>query len=497
MDMTFNWLAYSGALPEAFLCLSALGLLLLGVFLPERLAFASVASFSRLSLVMTGLIMIVSWYGLKTFSVPFVTGGDLNYTALYVQDYFSLFMKIIILIVGFFSLTLGQEYLKYKNISSPEYYILHLISILGMMVMVSANNLMMLYVGLEMMSFCLYILAAYNRDDIKSSEAGLKYFVLGSLASCLMLYGISLLYGITGSTSFAAIQDVLVVGVENAAHQNILVVSLVLILTGAAFKVSAAPFHMWTPDVYEGAPTSVTAFMATAPKVAAFVVLIRLLHQPLLPMMQDWSQILAVLSVLTMAVGSLMAIVQEDVKRLLAFSSIGHVGFILVGLSVGNIEGIQAAILYLVIYVIMVLGSFSVLLCLRRRNIYMERIASLSGLAKRSPFLAICMGIFMFSLAGIPPFSGFLAKYASFSAAIKGGYTWLAICGVIFSVVAAYYCLKIIKVMFFEEGNGKLAKDVSLRLKFVVFLMALLTVLLGLFPSILADQAMLAASSLF
>lgn len=497
MNMTFNWLAYSAALPEIFLALSALSLLILGVFLPERAATASIGSISRVILLGTLAVLFASWHGMTIFSVPSATGGDIAYTGLYIEDYFSFVMKGLILIVSFFALILSKEYLGRKNIRMPEFYVLHLLSVLGMMVMASANNMMMVYIGLEMMSFSLYILAAYNREDIKSSEAGLKYFVLGSLASGIMLYGISMLYGITGSLSFAGIQDVLVVGAESAAHENILVVALVLIVTGIAFKISAAPFHMWTPDVYEGAPTPVTAFMATAPKIAAFVVLIRLLHQPLLPLMQDWSQVLAALSVLTMAVGSLMAIMQDDLKRLLAYSSIGHVGFILVGLVSGNIEGIQAAIIYLVIYVVMVIGAFAVLLCLRRRDTYVEKVSGIAGLGKRSPFLAISMGIFMFSLAGIPPFSGFFAKYSSFSAAVRGGYTWIAICGVVFSVVAAFYCLRVVKIMFFEEGNAKLAKDVSVRIKGVVFIMAALTVILGTFPGMLADIAMMAASSLF
>lgn len=494
---TFDWLAYSAALPEMFLATMAMLLLVVGVFLPKRYASGYVATLSRYSLVATFALLVLGWHGIKELSIPHFSGGDLSYSALYVQDSFSFFVKSIILLASFVSLVLSKEYLNRKKIRTPEYYVLHLICTLGMMIMVSAHDIIMLYVGMEMMSFCLYILAAYHRDDIKSSEAGLKYFVLGSLASGIMLYGLSLIYGITGTTSFTAIQDILVEGVDSAAHFNILVVALVLMITGFAFKISAAPFHMWTPDVYEGAPTPVTAFMASAPKIAGFAILIRVLHQPFLPLMDQWSQVIAAISVLTMAVGSLMAIMQDDLKRLLAFSSIGHVGFILVGLAAGNIEGVQGALLYLVIYALMVLGAFAVILCLRRRDMYLEKISSLSGLNQRAPGLAFAMLIFMFSLAGIPPFAGFFAKFYAFSAAVKGGYTWLAVCGVVFSVVAAYYCLKIIKVMYFEDGTGKLARDVSRRIQALVFIMAAATVVLGFMPSYLADIAMIAASSLF
>lgn len=494
---TFDWFAYSAAAPEMFLAIAACTLLMLGVFLSKDIAAGYSATLSRVSLAGTLVLVVLGWHGAEMLSVPRFSGGDLSLSAMFVVDGFSVFVKSLILMTSFFTLYLSKEYLTLKKIRTPEYYVLHLLCVLGMMIMVSAHDLIMLYVGLETMSFCLYILAAYHRDEIKSSEAGLKYFVLGSLASGIMLYGLSLLYGLTGTTSFAGIEEILMQAMQSENHNVILSIALVLLLTGFAFKISAVPFHMWTPDVYEGSPTPVTAFMAAAPKIAAFALLIRLLHQPLLPLIDQWSQVLAALSVLTMAVGSLMAIVQTDLKRLLAYSSIGHVGFILVGLTPGNVEGIQGALIYLVIYSLMMLGAFAVMLSLRRRHVYLESIASLSGLGVRSPFLAAAMLVFMFSLAGIPPFAGFFAKFYAFSAAVKGGYTWLAICGVVFSVVAAYYCLKIVKVMYFEEGKGKIARDTNWRVRMIAFVMMIATIFVGMMPAYIADAAMIAASSLF
>ena len=449
--MHFNWAVVSPALPEIFLATVALALLMVGVFSPAERAARSVAGLATTGLIVTLLLLLVAEPNADpAFAFPYGAGPKGYF---FVQDGFAFFAKVIILLASSAVMVLSGDYLERLKIHKFEYYVLLTLSTLGMMVLASANTLLTLYLGLELMSFCLYILGAFQRDNLKSTEAGLKYFVLGSLASGLLLYGISLLYGLSGDISFSAIASTL--AQPGAASNPALMVAMVMVISALTFKISAVPFHMWTPDVYEGSPTPVTAFMAAVPKVAAFVVLMRVLWQPFGPMEHEWSQMIAVLAVLTMAVGTMLAIVQQNIKRLLAYSSIGHVGFMLVGLVGGTVEGVRAVLVYLAIYSLMTLGTFGVLLMLRRRDVFVETLDDVAGLSRQSSLWSLAMLVFMFSLAGVPPLAGFFAKFYVFSAAVNAGYTWLAVVGVLFSVIGAYYCLRVVKVMYFDEGNAR------------------------------------------
>jgi len=495
--MIFNWAHYSAAFPEMFVAAMSLLLLVMGAFSSKTIGFDRVLLLSKATLLGAFIVVATQWLGGSLYAFPRTIDGMMLFNAMYVADDFALYAKGFILLSSLIALHLSSDYLKQKKIKHFEYYILHLLSVLGMMMMVSAQDMLSLYVGLEIMSFSLYILASFHRDDKKSSEAGLKYFVLGSLASCILLYGMSLFYGLSGTTSFMAMKEIFEGGLAASQNPATLSVALVLLLTGLLFKISAVPFHMWTPDVYEGAPTPVTAFMAVAPKIAAFVLLLRVLYQPLLPMMAQWSDILWILAVLTMSVGSLMAIVQTNIKRLLAYSSIAHVGFMLVGVVAGTMEGVQGVLFYLAIYAVMVLGTFALILSLRKRDVYVEKIEDLAGLGQKTPILAACFVTLMFSLAGVPPLAGFWAKYQVFAAAISTGYTGLALMGVIFSVVGAYYCLRIIQAVYFEKPQGKFSEDIPFALHFVAVATAVLVLVFGVFPSTVLDWAWVAASALF
>jgi NADH-quinone oxidoreductase subunit N len=363
----------------------------------------------------------------------------------------------------------------------------------GMMIMASATNLMSLYIGLELQSLAIYVLAAFARDDVRSSEAGLKYFVLGALASGLLLYGISLAYGFSGTMDFAKLSQAF------AAPEQVspgLVIGVVFIVAGLAFKISAVPFHMWTPDVYEGAPTPVTAFMSTAPKVAAMALLLRVLEMPFGHLGGAWQQLIVLVSIASMLLGALAAIGQTSIKRLMAYSSIGHMGYALIGLAVGTQAGIQGVMIYLVTYVFMSAGVFACVIAMRRRGIALEKIADLSGLARTDPMLALAFAIFMFSMAGIPPFSGFFGKLYVFYAAVQAGYWALAVIGVLTSVIGAYYYLRVIKVMYFDDSQP--AFDIRPpSLSFVAGIGALVTTLFFVFPAPVIAAAQAAASALF
>lgn len=479
----FVWSSYSMALPEIFLATFALFLLMLGVFAPANTAANIVQRTTSVGILITLGLVTVLWSGYAEMAVPRVEGGIFELSAMYLSDTFSTVCKMLILLFGFFAVLLGKDYLERHKIHAFEFYILLVLSLLGMMIMVSAADFLMLYIGLEMMSFSLYILAAFNRENEKSSEAGLKYFILGSLASGILLYGVSLLYGLTGTTSFHGVDIILKEIAANEGLQMFEAVTLVMLMTGLAFKISAAPFHMWTPDVYQGAPTPVTGFMAVSPKIAAFALLISVIFGPLDVLQEQWMQVLMVLSVASMALGTLMATVQSDLKRLMAFSSIGHVGFMLVGLSVGTLQGVSSVLFYLLAYAAMSMGVFTVLLMLRKRDVFVEKVSDLAGLNNHSPLLALLLLIFMFSLAGIPPFAGFFAKLLAFKAAVEAGYVWLALVGVLFSVVAAYYCLRVIKTVYFDKPvkNMTLSPDIPMSLWFVAWAMASITVLIIFF----------------
>ena len=396
-------------------------------------------------------------------------------------DYLSSFMKIITLVAAFFVLVISSNYLKSIKIFKIEYPILILSSVLGMMIMISSNDLIVFYMGLELQSLALYVLATFNRDQIKSSEAGLKYFVLSALSSGLLLYGCSLIYGFTGSTNFNVIANQL------NSNEYALTFGIVFILVGLAFKISAVPFHMWAPDVYEGSPTSVTLFFTMVPKIAALTVFIRFLYVPFLNLIDQWQMILVFLSIASMVFGAVAAIGQKNIKRLIAYSSIGHIGYALAGLTTGSNEGIQSSVIYITIYILMNLGLFSCLLMMKRNNVYYEQIDDLSGLSKNHPLLSLSLLVILFSLAGIPPLAGFFAKFYIFKSVLEQSMFFLAIVGLLSTVIAAFYYLRIIKIMYFDKEKEKYDTDHSLWLKFSLTVSTLLILIYFIFPSQLIE----------
>ena len=457
-------------LPEIFISLSTMFLLILGVFLKDgsKLIF----NISLLVLLITAIITIN-----ETFSINRMT----LFNDSVVIDYMSSFMKIITLLCAFLVLIISSSYLKIFKIFKIEYPILILSSVLGMMVMISSNDLMVFYMGLELQSLALYVLATFNRDQLKSSEAGLKYFVLSALSSGLLLYGCSLIYGFSGSTNFDTIANQL------NSNEYVLTFGIVFILVGLAFKISAVPFHMWAPDVYEGSPTSVTLFFTMVPKIAALTVFIRFLYVPFLNLIDQWQMIIIFLSIASMLFGAIAAIGQTNIKRLIAYSSIGHIGYTLAGLATGSNEGIQSSIIYISIYIIMNLALFSCLLMLKRNNKYYEEIGDLSGLSKNHPLLSLSLLIILFSLAGIPPLAGFFAKFYIFKAVLEQSMYFLAIVGLLSTVVAAFYYLRIIKIIYFDAEKEKYDQDHNMWLKFSLIFSTILILFYFIFPSQLID----------
>tara|TARA_B110000196_G_scaffold319652_1_gene338367 strand:+ start:848 stop:2263 length:1416 start_codon:yes stop_codon:yes gene_type:complete len=455
--------------PEIFISLSIMFLLIFGVF--KKNSSNVIYNLSIISLFTVAVLI---------FNNPF--GKDITlFNKSYIIDYLSSFMKILTLLGGAFVLIVSSRYLKLLKIFQIEYSILILSAILGMMVMISSNDLMVFYIGLELQSLALYVLASFNRDQLKSSEAGLKYFVLSALSSGLLLYGCSLIYGFSGSTNFYIITD------SMNSDQYGLTLGIVFILVGLAFKISAVPFHMWAPDVYEGSPTSVTLFFAIVPKVAALTVFIRFLYVPFINMIDQWQIILVFLSIASMIFGAVAAIGQTNLKRLIAYSSIGHIGYALAGLSTGTNEGIQSSIVYISIYVVMNLGLFSCLFMLKRNDQYFESVDDLSGFSKNHPLLSLSLLVILFSLAGIPPLAGFFAKFYVFKSVIQQSMYFLAIVGLLSTVIAAYYYLRIIKIIYFDEEKEKYDNDHNIWLKMSLTLSTLLILLYFIFPSKLVE----------
>ena len=456
-------------LPEVFISLSIMFLLLLGVY--KKNSSNIVHNLAVASLLITGILI---------FNNPLDKNVSLFNNG-YIIDNLSSFMKILTILGGAFVLSISTRYLKICKIFLIEYPVLVLSSILGMMVMISSNDLMVFYIGLELQSLALYVLASFNRDQLKSSESGLKYFVLSALSSGLLLYGCSLVYGFSGSTNFNVIGDSM-----NSSHYG-LTFGIVFILVGLAFKISAVPFHMWAPDVYEGSPTAVTLFFAIVPKVAALTVFIRFLYVPFVNMIDQWQPILIFLSIASMIFGAIAAIGQNNLKRLIAYSSIGHMGYALAGLSTGSNEGIQSSIVYMSIYLVMNLAFFSCLLMLKRNDVYYETIDDLSGLSKKHPILSLSLLAILFSLAGIPPLAGFFAKFYIFKAVIEQSMYFLAIVGLLSTVIAAFYYLKIIKVIYFDKEKEGYDTDHNIWLKGSLTFSTLLILLYFIFPSKLVE----------
>ena len=455
--------------PEIFISLAIMFLLIVGVFKKNS------------SNLIYNLTVISSLIALAlTFNYPIETELSL-FNESYKIDYLSTFMKILTLVSGIFVMLVSSKYIQITKILKIEYPILLLSSILGMMVMISSNDLIVFYMGLELQSLALYVLASFNRENLLSTEAGVKYFVLSALSSGLLLYGCSLIYGFSNSTNFVLIA-------ENLNSNNYgLTFGIVFILVGLAFKISAVPFHMWAPDVYQGSPTSVTLFFAVLPKIAALTVFIRFLYIPFINLIDQWQMIIVFLSIASMLFGAIAAIGQKNLKRLIAYSSIGHMGYALAGLSVGSNEGIQSAISYISIYLVMNLAFFSCLFMIRKSENYFENIEDLSGLSKNHPILSISLMIVLFSLAGIPPLAGFFAKFYIFMAVIEQSMYFLAVIGLLSTVIAAYYYLRIIKIIYFDPEKEKYDSDHHLGLKVSLAISTIFILFYFIYPSGLTE----------
>ena len=455
--------------PEIFLSLSIMFLLMIGVFKKnsERLVY-------NLSTIIL-LILLALVINMFSIDETFIFNNS------YKIDSLSSFMKTLTIISAIFVMISSFTYLKILNILKIEYAILILSSILGMIIMISSNDLIVFYLGLELQSLALYVLASFNRDNILSSESGLKYFVLSALSSGLLLYGCSLVYGFSGSTNFTYI---------SSASTNIdygVIFGLVFIIVGLAFKISAVPFHMWAPDVYQGSPTAVTLFFAVLPKVAALTVFIRFLYIPFVNLIDQWQTILVFISVASMVFGAVAAIGQSNLKRLIAYSSIGHMGYALAGLASGTNQGIQSSVMYISIYVVMTLAFFSCLFMLRKKNIFFEKIEDLSGLSTNHPILSISLLVILFSLAGIPPLAGFFAKFYVFMAVIEQSMYFLAIVGLLSTVVAAFYYLRLIKIIYFDKPKEKYETDHSIGLKITLGVSTGILILYFIYPGLLIE----------
>ncbi len=484
-------------LPEIILFLGVVLLLMVGLYGGKH-AYKIVQKFAYLLLLVCIVLLIYGISGDKSLMhmQQYIFNGML------VLDFFSQFTKLLLLIGALLALILSSYWLRWLSDRKFEFYILLLLATLGMMLMVSANNMISVYMGLELASLSLYILAAFRRDSLRSTEAGVKYFVLGSLASGMMLFGISFVYGFTGSTDFGAIsQQLQNMGAYSASDGNVaslgVLLGLVMIIVGFCFKVSAVPFHMWTPDVYEGAPTPVTAFFAVAPKIASVALFARILIQPFGEWMIQWQQIIIFVSAASMMLGAFVALAQTNIKRLLAYSSIGHIGYALMGIAAGSISGIQGVLIYLTIYMFMSAGAFACVLLMQKNGEYIEDITQLSGLSRHRPYMAMALAIFMFSLAGIPPLAGFFGKLYIFMAALEAGLIYLAIIGLLSSVVAAFYYLRIVKLMYFDEEKDIFNFEITSSLKYLLVLCTAITVFFFLFPAPLVETAREAASALW
>jgi NADH-quinone oxidoreductase subunit N len=471
-----NWTI---ALPEIVLAVIGMATLIFGVLRKQDSSLLC-TMFVIGGFLVAGILSVTRIYGIG-FEGQFQT------------DAFAAFNKVLILSGAALAAILALDYNQRQGIARFEFPVLMLFSAVGMMIMASASNLMTLYLGLELQSLALYVLAAFARDDLRSSEAGLKYFVLSGLASGLLLYGISLVYGFSGSMDFHTIRSLVA---DPAQAQAGLIVGVVFVMVGLAFKVSAVPFHMWTPDVYEGAPTPVTVFFATAPKVAAMSLLLRVMAVPFGSLLGAWQTLIVIVSVCSMILGALAAIGQSNIKRLMAYSSIGHMGYALIGLAVGTPDGIRGTLVYMLIYVFMTAGTFGCILAMRRQGRAVEQISDLSGLGSNDGALALVFTIFMFSLAGIPPMAGFFAKIYIFLAAVQGGLWTLAILGVLTSVVGAFYYIRIIKVIYFDAPAAAFDPRPA-SLSFVVAATGLFTIFFFVFPAPFVAAAHAAAMALF
>jgi len=482
-------------IPEGILVLSALCILMEGVFrnVGSTASFRRFTHFSITALLLALVVLVVQHKSGEKW---------ITFEGQILQDDFIIFAKILILVGSAAVLAMSLPSMVKEHIVSFEYAPLILLATVGMLLMVEANDFMILFMGLELQGLCLYVLAALSRDQVTASEAALKYFILGALGTCLYLYGSSLIYGFSGSTNFQTIASV--IRIESTAGLSFgLFIGLVFIIASLSFKVSAVPFHMWTPDVYQGCPTPITAFIAAAPKVAGMVVFLRIMVSPFLLLYGEWQPLIVFISFASMIWGALAALRQTDLKRLLAYSAIGQMGYVLMGIAAGNDEGIQAVFVYLAIYLVMIIGTFGCLLCIRGKGLEgVQNIEDLSGISTLHPKMSFTLAVFMFSLAGIPPLAGFFAKLYVFKAAISAGLFGLAIVGVLSSVVAAYYYLKIVKVMYFDDIPESPAASygqvlvLSPETTIVLNICAIIILLFFVYPNPVLEMAQRAALAL-
>ncbi|MGL4495559.1 MAG: NADH-quinone oxidoreductase subunit NuoN [Beijerinckiaceae bacterium] len=470
---------FAVAYAEIVLAIGALVLVLVGAIQGDR-------GRSLVNMLALGLLAVACLLVMRSGDKSIVTFGGA-----FVADGFARFMKVATLVGSMAALLMAMDWMEREGVKRFEYAILIVLSTLGMMMMISANDLIAVYLGLELQSLALYVMAAIHRDNAKATEAGLKYFVLGALSSGMLLYGASLVYGFAGTVTFPGIAA----AVKGHANTGV-IIGLVFVLAGMAFKISAVPFHMWTPDVYEGAPTPVAAFFAAAPKIAAMAMLVRVAVGAFPGMTAQWQQVIVFMAIASMALGAFAAIGQTNIKRLLAYSSIANMGYALVGLAAGTVEGVQGVMTYMAIYLLTTLGAFACVLLMQRGGQAVERIDDLAGLSRTNPWMAFALAMFMFSLAGVPPLAGFFAKYYVFAAAIKANLFVLAVIGVVTSVIGAYYYLRIVKIIYFDEAQPAFdAGPVLVRA--VLFVSAIFVVLFTVLPGPLVNAAAAAAKSLF
>ena len=475
---------YMPALPEIFLAVAGLALLMVGVFQRGN-ATGNVAWLSVLALIVALMLVL---YGRSDGTVA-------AFGNLFVVDAFARFMKILVLAGAALAIIMSLDFITREGMRRFEFPVLMLFATLGMLMMLSANDLISLYVSLELQSLALYVVAAFQRDSERSTEAGLKYFVLGALSSGMLLYGASMVYGFAGTTSFVGLARAFS-GLNGPVAVG-LIVGVVFVVAGLAFKVSAVPFHMWTPDVYEGAPTPVTAFFAAAPKLAATGLLVRVMVGPFYELRAEWLQIVWFIAVASMILGAVAAINQTNIKRLMAYSSIGNIGYALVGLVPGTEIGVRGVLIYMAIYLVMTIGSFGCILLMRQKGRMVEGIDDLAGLSKTNPLLAAALAVFMFSMAGVPWLAGFFGKFYVFLAAVQAGLYWLAVIGVVTSVISAFYYLRIVKVMYFDEAAEPLDRSPGCSMNLIIGATGLMIFFFFVFAGPVLSAAQAAAMSLF
>lgn len=468
--MNFQLPNLGPVIPELFMTALALILLLADLFIKKKEAIAA------LSIVGVGAV-----------AYTLIGSSGVTFGGMFISDGYSTFFKIIFFLNVILSVLISIKYIAIEKVNFGEYYSLILLSTLGMMIMASAGDLIVLYLGLELMALSTYVLAGFIRHDTKSNEAALKYFLLGAFASAFLLYGISLIYGLTGTTDIKAIA--LYISEKGLIGNPALSLSMILFAVSFGFKIAAAPFHMWAPDTYEGAPTSITAFMSVGPKAAGFAVLGRVFMIAFVSIKLEWVAVLIPLSILSMAVGNVVALAQTNIKRMLAYSSIAHAGYALIGIIVANSEGLTSMMTYLMIYAFMNIGAFAVVIMLRTEGFKGDSITDYEGLAKTHPFLAALMLIFMFSLTGIPPTAGFIGKLYVFMAAINAGYTWLVLVAVVFSVISAYFYLRIVMYMYMKEPKVEVITSQSGTLRIALGVTTVAVLAIGVFPSFLVKLA--------